>query len=549
MKRLNKISAKLFLLLLPVIVAVSCQKDDTLEQFNPERIFTPVGIKSTVTGSSVKIEWSRSLFSQSKDIKYTIEVSKDSSFSAIDYTVTTDTTNVTLSDDNLQINQSYVARVKASDNASASPTPESKWMLSPVFKLQGILYPVATGELKDKSAVLRWAAKTGLTKITITPQGGQPFDIALSADDVTAKSKMITGLTSNTTYTAEIFAGTVSKGVTTFTTPAFSVILSPTDDLAAAVDAAADGAIIGLNDGTYSTTDATGAYANINIVQKAISIRSVSGDPAKVKVNFKEIDLKGSGAGLSVRGIEFDGTAGNASYFINFTGVNSDNETANFAPVTVENCKVHFTANCLIRGNRGANNAYKIDQIKIDNSVIYDSGTGGYNYILLDKMEFKSLQITNSTFYNSGRVLVSWATNLTVAQKPTVLIDQCTINGLGYGGTSRNYVLLDANTNNIDFAIQNSIVANTPKAGQSIGGIALRAGTGGTVKFINNNYFNLNGGDPVAPLTFPDYVTRSNNKTVDLGWTNATTAFTLPASSELRTASTTGGALGDPRWK
>jgi len=43
-------------------------------------------------------------------------------------------------------------------------------------------------------------------------------------------------------------------------------------------------------------------------------------------------------------------------------------------------------------------------------------------------------------------------------------------------------------------------------------------------------------------------VQSSANTTTDLGWTATTTSFTLPAGSALRTASTTGGAIGDPRW-
>jgi hypothetical protein len=49
-------------------------------------------------------------------------------------------------------------------------------------------------------------------------------------------------------------------------------------------------------------------------------------------------------------------------------------------------------------------------------------------------------------------------------------------------------------------------------------------------------------------MSFASYVQMSNNQTIDLGWTNATTDFTLPAASPLKTASTTNGPIGDPRW-
>jgi len=258
-------------------------------------------------------------------------------------------------------------------------------------------------------------------------------------------------------------------------------------------------------------------------------------------VNFKEITLKGDGAGIKLNGIEFDGAAGAAAYFINLTGLTTDAEAAVFASIEMENCVVHNTVNCLFRGNRGAANAHKINLIKINNSMAYDNG-GSYTYFTMDKLDFTKLELTNSTFYNIGRALISWSTNLTGNAKPAIVVDGCTFNNFGSDG--RNYVLIDANANPLDVVFQNSILYNMPKAGATIGTGLIRAtGANTAVTYSYNNVFNVTAAMPAYA-----YITAVANRAVDLGWTAATTDFKLPAASDLRTAGKTGGAIGDPRW-
>ena len=360
---------------------------------------------------------------------------------------------------------------------------------------------------------------------------------------------MIEDLDELTEYSAEIFRGTVSKGFVSFTTKEKSiyvVILNPGDDIIEAVNNAANGEIIGLNPGTYDIKDGTGAFANLVISQKHIGLESVSLDPTTTKVNFKEIKLNGTGAGITFKGIEFDGTAAGADYFINLTGLNSDSEAAEFTSITIDNCIVHKTNNAFMRGNRGSANAHKIDFIKVNNTIAYENGTGSYHYFMIDKLEFKTLELTNNTFYDIARAFISWATNITMPAVPQIIINQNTINNYGFSG--RNNILIDANANDINATIQNNIIANTPKPGQAVGSSALRAGDNSVIIFSYNNTFNFNGGDPLAPLTFPAIVQQSNNLNIDLGWTATTNSFTLPAGSPLLTAGSTGGPIGDPRW-
>jgi hypothetical protein len=459
-----------------------------------------------------------------------------------------DTTYVVFADDVLEVMEYYFVRIKA--NALGS-TAESGWVHSGRFRITGeqIFFPINDIDLKDVSVLLKWRPSPNLTKIVLTPAGGSPTDITLDAADVATNEKLIEGLTPLTTYTAEIYRNTIKKGTITFTTDEpnlYTVTLQPGDDLVTAVANAADGDVIGLEPGTYSTVDNGGAFVNLVVSGKTVKIVSTSGLATDTKVNFKEVKLSGDGAGVTLEGIEFDGTAASADYFINLTGLSSDGEAAQFTDVIVKNCIVHNTDNAFMRGNRGGSNAHKIDSIYVNNTIAYANGTGTYHYFMIDKLEFKHLEISNSTMYDVARALISWATNLTVPQVPVIIVNQSTINSFGFG--DRNNIILDANANTVNFTFKNSIIANTPKPGQNVGTSAMRAGNVSTIQFYYNNYFNLNGGNPLQPLEFPAYVQLSNNQTIDLGWTSTTTDFTLPAASPLRTASESGGPIGDPRW-
>lgn len=526
-----------------------CKREEFNSEVNLPRQFKPGEINISAGETQAEVEWAASLFTGNKDVTYTVQLSTDSAFAgAVLQERVVDTTYTVFADDILNVMTWYFVRVKA--NALGS-TAESGWVHSGRFRITGeqIFLPIVPTDLKDVSVLLKWRTSPGLTKIVLTPQGGAAADITLSAGDLTAQQKLLTGLTPLTTYTAEIYRNNLKKGTITFTTKEpslYTVVLQPGDDLVAAVAAATDGYVIGLDPGTYNLTDAGGAYVNLVISGKTVSIVSTSGNPANTKVNFKEVKLSGTGAGFRTRGIEWDGTAGNADYFINLTGLSTDSEAAIFTDVIVDNSIVHKTNNAFMRGNRGGNNAHKIDSIYVNNTIAYQNGTGTYHYFMIDKLEFKHLEVANSTMYDIARAFISWATNITMPAVPTIIVRNSTINSFGFG--DRNNILLDANANVVNATYKNNIIANTPKPGQNVLGSAMRAGAASTIFFQYNNYFNLQGGTPLAPLTFPAYVQMANNQTIDLGWTATTTTFTLPAGSPLRTASDTGGPVGDPRW-
>ncbi|QES88801.1 DUF4957 domain-containing protein [Rhizosphaericola mali] len=486
--------------------------------------------------------------SSGKSLSYTVDIATDSTFATVNFTAVTDSLQLTVTDDSLKIKTHYYARVKAN---ATSTQPESNYLrTSSYFQITGLqlFWAVRDNELKENSVVLRFVPTTGLSSIVLSHKDASDSTISLSATDVNAGLKSITGLLAATSYTANLYLGTRNVGTITFTTLAktnYSIILNPSDDLASTIAAASNNAIIGLNPGTYSiTTLAT------FITQKTITLKSTSGNPTDTKVNIKELDLEGTGAGLILSGLEIDGTSGGASYIVNLIGSQATNASAAiFTTISIDNCTIHGAANCLVRGDRGTTaNTQQIGTITINNSLIYDIGSNGsssYYLFNFTKLQFTAINITKSTLYNCGPGLVIASTVLT-GTPPSVTIDHTTLNG--WGGAAK-YLLLDANTNPVNFTLKNSIFANSPKSGTVVAAALRSSGSGATTSIANCNYFGLlsalSGG---TSLTFPTTVSMSSNQSVNLGWTSTTTDFTLPAISTLRAAADDGKSIGDPRW-
>ena len=530
-----------FLLLGSILSIYSCKK--TEEPTEAPRIFK-VGEPSLVPGeNSAKISWLAPLISLGRPYTYQLDFATDPQFANIIFTTTTQALEYVVTEANLKVRVKYYVRIKA---LATADQPESKYVVSSQFSLTGtqLFGVVRENDIKETTVKLWYTPTVGLSSIVLTPATGTPTTIALSTADAASEFKLITGLTPGVKYDAELFAGTSSKGFLTFTTLApttYTKRIFPTDDLNLIIQNSVNNDVIGLNPGTYTLSAAT----NSIITGRSITLKSISGDPKDTKVNYKQFDLEGTGAGLTLSGIELDGTLLASGYFINFIGSQAANSSpATFTNVLVDNCIVHGSVTAFIRGDRGAAAGdFKITGIAVNNSIVYDMGANGtstYYAFNITKMQFSSLTISKSTFYNFGPGLVL-ASTVVPGSAPTVSVTNSTLNG--FGGSSK-YALLDANANPVNFTIQNSIFSNTPRSG-TIAAAAIRSTTG-TSTILNSNYFNFYS-TGTTPLTFGTAVL-TNNQTITLPWTATTSDFTLPAGSALRTASSTGGPIGDPRW-
>ncbi|MGN6402173.1 MAG: hypothetical protein ACTHMD_17065 [Flavisolibacter sp.] len=523
---------RLFIAALFLFVFISCKKNEYNSEVNLPRQFKPGDINITAGETQAVLEWLPSLFTTVKNATYTVEVAKDATFQNIEYSTIVDTSMTTITDSILAVGQDYFARVKA--NASGS-TKESGWVTSSSFKITGeqIFFQVQDAELKDTSVVLRWRTSPGVTKIVITPNGRTAFEVPLDAADVAAEQKQVGGLTELTTYTAEIYKNAIKKGTITFTTKEhsiYSVILSAGDDLATAVNDAADGDIIGLADGTY---DLGATSSGFSVDSKNITIASVSGNASEVTILNSDFVLKGTGAGIKLSGL---GLTGPQSGYI----IDVNSSATDIGDITIENCRISFLTNgyAILRANRPS--SATMGTLTITNTVgVGINLNNNYAIAMMDKMKFTAVVIKNSTFSTFQRTIVSAATAIS-GWSATVSIDRCTFNDFGNGGKA---AVLEGSSNDITLNVSNTIFANTPITGGNVSNDAVKFG--GFPAFEKVFYYNCtNGASPADPINWPPGAAT----TTDISWTAATTDFTLPAGSSLRTAGTDNGPVGDPRW-
>lgn len=537
-------ACSLFLVGIMIILASSCKKDDPNSGLEDPRIFKPGGISIRTTQTSATITWAEPLLSAGQPLTYTAEFSQDSTFATKELTKDTDTLGLTVSDTEIKVRSKYYVRVKAN---AYGDQPESKWTVSSGFGINGeqLFFPLRDLEIKETSVVFRWKPDPSISTFSLHIFDGTAAALPITAEELATGLKVVTGLQADKNYTAELFSGAKSRGYLLFKTAAatvYTTILNPEDDLAAAIGAAADHAVIGLNPGVYNTSN-----LGFTILQKTITLKSTSGNPADTKISFKEFSLKGSGAGIKVSGLEFDGKAAASLYFINLGGVSSDAEQAVFTQVSIENCVIHDVATSLMRADRGAAAGdYKMSQIVIKNTLFQDvAASSNYLFLHINELEFKSLTATNSTFNNIGRGMITCSTVLS-SLPPAITFDYCTVNNMGANNLN---VLISAGANPVKYTMTNSIIANVPRALGTVNDLAVGVTSAASFTvFSNNNTFNFTNAAGVA-LKFPTTnITQMGNLSIDLDWTAETTDFTLPAGSVLRTVSSAGTAIGDSRW-
>ena len=534
---------------------VSCNKsvDGSVVDGSTKRFFTPTNLNISTSKDTATFSWTAPLFPVA-NMTYTVEIAKDTLFSTIIYS-TPPITSTRLLIINLPLNTPLYARVKVNQYKDIAPSHYLSSTKS--FRLLGLQYlkAIRDFEITQSSVVLHWyinSATVGATSILLTPSKGTPISVPVNSVEANVGAKTITGINANQRYTIQLFAGTKSLGFTNFVTPAVvnftTTITAGVDDLAATIAAALDGDVIGLNPGVYTLDTA------VQVLNKTITIRSISNNPSDTKILSPELDLVGNGAGLTLAGVEVSGiytdtAIGNA--VIQLYGSPTTNTPSTFTDINIDNCIIHNYKTCIIKGNNALlANDFQINSIVVNNSQLYSidtSNTSGYYMFALERMHFNSVSFKNSTFFNLGEGLINMGTSLgTLATLPSITINYCTFNNLG---GNNKYLLFDANTNAVNYALDNCILANTPIKG-SVNAKAFRASASSLLDFSNNNIFKFNSTIGGLNLILTG-LGQAGNITDDLGWTPATTGFSLssqPASDAIFTASSNGGTIGDGRW-
>lgn len=529
----------LLLAAIVAVIAVSSCKKDYDPDFELSRPFTPSGFQITENETDVKVAWAPSLFSQGKDMVYTIEVSKNAAFTGtIDYTKVVDTTFVTITNTELVIRQPYYARVKAK---VAGSDAESGWVVSSSFRIRGEQFfePILQSDVTDIGVRLKWRPTPGLTKITLTPDGGSTVDYVLTPGDLTALQKIITGLQPGKMYTAEIFAGTLSKGLSTFTTrPSLGTgiidlrgITGVPSILTDTLPDIASGSIVVLKKGeTYNVSSTFDLSKSVKIMAGY----DFSTAPAVIFMNSNFNIVANS----NIDSIVFsDVTLKSDSYSGKY--VFNINRACTIGKIKFDGCRAE-----IFRGvTRLQAATISVTDFIVENSIM--DSLSNYGVLTVDATTCKVSNITfrNSTIYKAERILVS-------RQNSTkVIMENCTFNEAPSGD---NY-LIHYNTSGTDQVTNGITIANCimgvgkPNATGSRAVRGIRANASVTVtNTYNTSDYTLVAPNPPAP---PDPYPISN--LIPYG-APSTTLFQAPADGNFKIVDNNfpgRSTAGDPRWR
>jgi uncharacterized protein DUF5123/uncharacterized protein DUF4957 len=514
-------------------VLISCQKHYD-GNFTLPRQFKPGDINITTGEKTASLSWLASLFSDSATT-YSVQVSQDSTFGGnIVFDRVVNTTSVVVTDSVLHVRQFYFARVKAN---SVGSTAESGWVVSNKFSISGeqIFLPLTAADIIDNAVRLKWKTTQGLTQIVMTPQGGTAFTVNLTPADLAASQIIISGLTPNTVYSAEIFATAISKGYLVFTTAAplsgnivdLRGITGRPSVLADTLPLIDDNSTVILQRGlTYVIS------SNLSLSK---SVKIISG-----------ADLADPNQGIISLPANFNVTAGSTIDHFDFQDVSliatdytskyvfNINSACTINRISFESCRIER-----MRGVCRLQSAVISLGNYIINNCIIDS-ISNYGIITIDNVNCKAdnISITNSTIYKTERGVISTKQ----AQGSTsVLIDKCTFNEAPLANSTASYIV-DYNTFDVTNGIKitNCIFGRGKPNGDSVRVRDIRAGGSTTITSTNNyetadRIIIANGLTPVTTYSGTSYALwvdpdAGNFKFGDNNFAGKNTA-------------------GDPRWK
>jgi len=334
-----------------------------------------------------------------------------------------------------------------------------------------------------------------------------------------------------------------------------------TDSIKLALRTALTGDTIELEQGTYYES------ASDSLI-RWVTIRAEAGSSVKPNVVIAgSFSFYIEHVSFTLKGIDFSGLYPSATS--NKPTLLQSNSTScdTFYNIKVLDCNIH---NFNQGFSLGKYSKTLVDTFMLNNVLLYAKTATSNNYVtinLADKATVKYLSVTNSTFYNmAGGFLdapyqASGVTGLTTPMQ--FIVDHNTF----YNILHSNKSLLQTNTINdgmLDYTFTNNIVYKLQdsttvrpfwyNATVATDGSATHTNPG--VVTISNNCvyqftpkIKLYGLDSLKNVADGSKLIVSSNQAY-YPWFKDTAArdFTLPDTSLLRSVSTTGKAIGDPRW-
>ena len=511
---------KSFLILVVIGASVAgCDYDEELiEKLPTEREFAPINLRAFVRNQvNVELNWTVDENVNS----YIVEFAEDSlQFNNIVRTLEVNPGELPVLVP-LESETLYSIRVKTiSDRGlddSSWATTTARTLTEQIF-IEGI-----DGDIKANEAILRWLPDSEVTEITLTPGD---ISYTITPSDMASGIATITGLESETEYTATLYNGDQIRGVKTFTTGidiGDGKLVTPEDDLLQMITDAEPGDILVLEPGDY--TSQTGSVT----LDKSLTIRGLrSFDKPLLQLNF---ELVAGAEDVALIDLNLQGLGEGSEELpdvVRYTGA------GNYNSLLISGSEIHNYSRSFVAGNE---TDAILQDLTVENSIVYDIYTGGGDFIDFRNSDVLNVNILNSTFYNCapGRDFIRMdasGTSNDSGVTANILLDSNTIYACSDSDSRRLlYVRFVSN----DVTVRNTIIAETDSEGY-----ADREGIDENPTFSNNNYWNAPGF-----LDESQYIFDSNNPF------NLDPGFVDPASGDFTITNQTliDNNVGDPRWR
>lgn len=418
---INNITTKLVRTLLLgtfILAAGACSdRDELITETQFDRLFMPSKLETRVQSkTNVRISWE----CLSTPDSYTIELFADDPSMAFQGTpsVTATTTESPYVISNLLGETIYSVRIKA-----VSEAKESNWNMTTFSTdAEQILEKVAAEDLEATEVTLRWPAGQTATSIVLTPGD---ITYTVTADDIAAGAATITGLTSETEYTAKLMNGAKVRGTITFTTLidlGGAQAINPDDNIVDILDAANDGDEFVIFAGEYDL----GSYS----LTKAISLTGYK--PNEKPIIRGSFTLGANVSSITLKALEFSGK--NSEGIVTQSRLFVTAGTPTIGDITITGCEVKDYKVGIIQNNTAAT----LSNITISDCIFANLAGDGGDGIDIRGGSLASLKIENSTFYSGIRSLLRLQASSDVEFTNCTFYQICTLDSKDNTGLFRS---------------------------------------------------------------------------------------------------------------
>jgi hypothetical protein len=215
----NQISIFFITIMVLMLSAISCQDEKTDDQ-DLSRLFRPTRLDAKVMKNTAEITWV-----PVAGATYILEISRDSLLFEVDLQTIPLESTASYTFDDLWSLTRYSVRVKAISNISSTANSEYK-TLTFVTQAENIFSAVASADIGINQIALKWDKTKSVDHINVTADA-KVTTVNLSAEEIAAGAKIMTGLDGGTDYQFGIYLGERIRGsLSSATKNVFSTVAS-----------------------------------------------------------------------------------------------------------------------------------------------------------------------------------------------------------------------------------------------------------------------------------------------------------------------------------